>query len=199
MDGIHNVAGGRSNKITIAGKEYTLTPMTLDQYAERERYILSLKPHPLSVIESAPAPPPPPQVPVPPDANCTPQERSAYGLALQRHASERQQYESAMQVRQQFMAMLRDECLKPRVVSLSEDAAFDQSLHGIGYRLWRSLRGHHPEINSVQAALLLLEKAGSSRLQEVRSKLDESEEKDILGNSEALAAGAPAAVAFPGV
>lgn len=72
---------------------------------------------------------------------------------------------------------------KPQFIALDEDAAFDQSLHGIAWRLWRALRTNHPEIDGVQAALDLIEAAGQQRLAEIADKLDGAEEKDALKNS----------------
>lgn len=70
-----------------------------------------------------------------------------------------------------------------KFVPLEEEKLFDSSMRGIGWRLWRALRDHHPEIDSVQAALDLIERAGNEMFGTIVDKLDGSEEKDILGNS----------------
>lgn len=54
MDGISNLSGDRTAHITIGGKRYTLRPQVLAEYAERERYILSLKPNPIEVAAKSP-------------------------------------------------------------------------------------------------------------------------------------------------
>lgn len=55
MDGIANITGMRTIPLKIGGKLYSLAPMILEGYAEREAYILSHRPNPLDLIKSLPA------------------------------------------------------------------------------------------------------------------------------------------------
>lgn len=182
MDGISNIAGGRTNTIEHRGKTYTLTAMGLSNYAERESYILSHKPNPLEMLFQLPVLPEPPAIPIPPDPGCAPAERTAYGEALGKYQAAKRQHEDAVATRIRFEEAIRKEASLPRFVTFDDDARFDASLHGVGWRLWRALRGHHPEIASVQAALDLLNELGTARFQEVIRKLEHTEERDLLPN-----------------
>jgi hypothetical protein len=159
MDGIANVAGVRTVPLKIGEKVYTLTPMVLSEYGEREAYILSLRPDPWERLKTIP---------------------------------ENLPEWSREKVLQQIMDDVNREARMPQIVTMAEETRFDQSLHGIGWRLMRSLRKHHPEIDTVEKALALIEQAGSDRLAEIDAKLSLSEEKDLLGKSTSPAQ-APAA------
>lgn len=148
MDGISHLAGERIAKLTLAGREYTLTTQTLEEYSEREQYILSLKPDPMALLSRIPA-----------------------SLDLEQ--------------RQKLEDRIFRDAQRPQVVSIEDEAAFDNSIRGQGWRLWRALRKHHPEIDSVDKAIQLMEQAGAEALEETKRKLDRSEEKDLLGNSPA--------------
>lgn len=150
MDGIANVAGLRTVPLKIGGKTYTLAPMILAEYAERENYILSLRPDPWERLKTIPE-------------NLPAWAKDA--------------------ILKQITDDINRESRMPRVVTMEEEARFDASLHGIGWRLMRALRGNHPEIDTVDKALALIEEAGSDRLSEIDTKLSLSEEKDILGKS----------------
>lgn len=196
MDGIRNIAGRRTVKRVIAGKEYTLSPKVLGQYADREDYILALKPHPLDVIASmAPVGEPPPLV-APLGPGATAEQHAQQSIKTADYKRRKREYDERLSCRQRLERMAWEESLRPRVVSLADDQAFDQSLHGIGFRLWKALERDHPEINSVQAALDLIEAHGLSHMADITQSLDVAEEKDILGNS--IAAGPGPAAESPG-
>lgn len=59
MDGLSHVAGRRTLTIEIGGKVYTLSPTRLADYADRETYILSLRPDPWDIVRRMPADLPP--------------------------------------------------------------------------------------------------------------------------------------------
>ncbi len=184
MEGISNILGEGETKITIGGKAYTLSAQNLDDLAEREAYILSLKPNPLEVLETLPPLPLPPEIPVPPDAKEGPQAAQEYSKVLARYQSEKRQHDQLVVQR----ARMEDRAWKmatgPKFVSFEEDVAFDNSQHGLGYRFWRLLRNHHPEIDSIQKAINLIMLNGN--LEQVVEVIDQAEEKDLVGNFDGL-------------
>lgn len=198
MDGISNIAGERTTTLEHQGKIYTLTAMGLSQYAERENYILSRKPNPFDQISGLPVLPDSPAVPVPPDAGCTATEREAYKEKLTAYFEAKRRHDDAVMTRLRFEEAIRKEAGLPRFATFDDDARFDASLHGVGWRLWRALRNHHPEIDSVQAALDLLGDLGPSRFQEVIRKLERTEERDILPNSSGSETATPGLSEHPG-
>jgi hypothetical protein len=160
MDGISHLAGDRTTKVVLAGREYTLSTQVLSEYSEREQYILGLKLKPLSLLERLS-----PTLP-----------------ADGRERLEERAWKEASRV---------------QVVSLEDEAAFDNSLHGKAWRLWRSMRKYHPEINSVETAMQFMEAVGMQEAAKVEAALDRSEEKDLLGNSPASGTAAIPAVPPP--
>jgi len=110
-------------------------------------------------------------------------------------------------VRQSIEETAIREASKPRFVTLAEETAFDNSLHGIAYWLWRALRDESPFFGApkdgeeikytttsgkrftltpeegVQRALDLIESFGSGRLQELTAIRDSVEMEPELGNS----------------
>ena len=183
MDGIRNIAGRRTAQIEIDGNKYTVEPMVLAEYAERESYILRLKPNPLEVLASLPPLPPAPQVPVPPDVKDGAEGAAAYRPKLAAYQAEKARYEQLVSQRARLEERAWKEATRPRCVTVEEEQQFDNSLHGIAWRLYRSLRRNHPEIDGVQAALDLIERAGNSNLAHIVETLDHAEERDIVGNS----------------
>lgn len=177
-EGLVNIAGKRSPKLEINGKAYTLKPMILAEYAEREAYILSRRPSPLEAIERLPPIERP--SPVHRRKDETPEE---YEPRRRKWLADIEEFERKSKLRDELTKRAFKEALQPQFVSIDEDNAFDNSLHGIAWKLWRALRDNHPEIDSVQAALDLLESAGSDRMGEINSALEQSQDEDILGNS----------------
>lgn len=183
MDGIRNIAGRRTARLTVNGKAYTVEPQVLAEYAERESYILALKPHPLDVIEHLPPLPAAPQVPDPPDPQAGAEGAKAYAPKLAAFQRAKAVYDHHVATRARLESRAWSEAMRPRIVTVEDEQHFDSSLHGIAWRLWRAVRKHHPEINSVQAALDLIESAGTPALPNIVEALEQAEEKDILGNS----------------
>ncbi len=96
---------------------------------------------------------------------------------------------------------------RPAFVTQEEEQSFDESLHGVAWRLWRAMRDHHEEFglisngqpaayrapngrsysmtpeDGIQALLDFMESIGNEKLSELQAAADASEEKDILGNS----------------
>ena len=50
MDGISNLVGRKTITRTLGGKRYTFSLIVLDEYAEKEAYILSLRPNPFEIF-----------------------------------------------------------------------------------------------------------------------------------------------------
>jgi len=178
-EGLAHIAGARKPQLTIDGKTYTLTPMILGEYAEREAYILSRKPSPFEALEKLPP------VPDRPKPIIKGEDETAEEYAARRHEynTALKQHENQVKLRDELTKQAFTMAMQPQFVSIEEDNAFDNSLHGIAWKLWRALRKHHPEVDGVQSALNLLEKAGSDSMKDITDKLDQSEEKDLLGNS----------------
>jgi len=191
MQGSSSFTGEQTSTITIAGKEYTSTTRVLSNYGDRERYILSLKPSPMSVIENLEPLPDAPTIPIPPDVKEGSEAATKYGKELASYQQAKRSHDQAVAIRARLETKAWNESMRPRVVTLEEDQLFDSSLHGIAFRLWRSLRDHHPEVNSVQAALDLIESHGSHRLAEIVSELDRTDEEDKIKNSDGPQADGP--------
>jgi len=189
MDGISNVQGEREITMTVDGKVYRLRPKTLDHYTERENYILSRKPDPLKLLEALPPLPDAPVVPIGPGPGCSAEDRRKFGETFGEYAKRKAEHDGKIAARLRLEEGLRKEAMLPRFVSFADDAAFDRSLHGMAYHLWCALRDHHPEISSVPEAMRLMERMGSARFGEVESKLGQSDEKDLLKNSNGSATG----------
>lgn len=198
MDGLHNVTAIQFNTLEHAGKTYKLAVLGLNGYAEKEAYIIAHKPSPLAIMNDLPPLPEPPRLPIPPDVTEV-DKRQEYGKQLEMYYAAKRSYDDALASRLRMEEGLRKDSQAPRFVSFEEEARFDASLHGIGWRLWRALRGNHPEIDSVQAALNLIHELGPGRFQEVISKLDVAEEKELLGKSGGSKEALQEAVASPGL
>lgn len=198
MDGLVNIAGKRTQTFDLNGKTYTMVPKILADYAEREKYILSLKPHPLELLDQLPPLPESPPLPVPPDNLNNTDALKLHRDQVADYHREKARHDAAVARRERLEAALRREAARPQVVSFEDDREFDQSLHGIAFKLWRSIRENHPEIDGVQAALDLLEQMGEARLGEINNKLDLVDEKDILGNSSGSGGPSPGQAEFPG-
>lgn len=204
MHGISNIAADRTVRLTIAGRQYTATVRILGEYAAQERYLLDLRPNPLEVIEKLPPLPPAPVCPPPIPPSSPLELHQRHGQELAAHQLKKHAWDELRDRRAAMEKKAWDLALAPAVISLEEMSRFELSLHGIGYRLWRALRMHHPEIDSVQAALDLLDEHGTNNLSSVLDALDQSEEKDILGNSgppttggDMAAAGSPGPTSTP--
>lgn len=179
-EGLANIAGARKPTLTINGRVYTLKPMVLGEYAEREAYILSRKPSPFEALEKLPPIPERPQ----PVIRGSGESHEAYATRRHEYTKAVEQHEHQKRLRDELTKIAFQQAMQPQFVSIEEDNAFDNSLHGIAWKLWRALRDNHPEIDGVQAALDLLEEAGDEALKDITEKLDQSEEKDLLGNSD---------------
>lgn len=198
MDGLNNVAGVHINELHHNGKTYKLAVLGLRDHAEKEAYILSHKPNPLTLLDQLPPLPPAPKMPVPPDDLKDTAAMAKYHAALTAYQREKAQHDAALSTRVRLEESLRKEAMAPRFVSFDDETKFDNSLHGIGWRLWRALRANHPEIDSVQAALNLIHDLGTHRFAEVVAKLDLSDEKDLLGKSSGSTDEAPGQEEPPG-
>lgn len=182
----HANIAGRTHSITIGGTTYTLKPKVLDEYAEREEYILSRTPNPLLLLSDLPELPAAPVQPVPPDTGATDVEVAEFSQKLAAYQRQKRTFEQQVAQRVRLEQQAWQEAKRPRFVSFEDEQLFDRSLHGIAWRFWRAVRENHPEVNGVQAALLLIQKMGDARLPELMRLLEKSEEKDLLGNSSAV-------------
>lgn len=90
-------------KRTYNGREFRFSLKVLADHAEKEAYILSLKPSPFTLLETLP------------------KEMDPRARAI---AEDR---------------MIK-EALRPQIVSHAEEISFDQSIQGLAWGLWRSLR-----------------------------------------------------------
>lgn len=179
MDGISHMTGHGRNVLTIGGKQYQLRPKVLAEYAEREAYICSLKPNPLQVLEQLPALPAIP----PPIMRGNDEPLDEYNQRRIEHTARVARIDAQHKARQALIDRAFREATQPQVVSFEDENKFDNSMHGIAWKLWRALRQDHPEIASVQHALDLIEQAGTEALGEINARLDEAEESALLKNS----------------
>lgn len=167
-DGIAHIGPPRVLKLTIDGKEYSFTTIILAEHAEKESYILSLRPDPLQAL-------------------------STLSASAPKHVQ----------------ALVADAAMKaaqrPAFVTRDEEAQFDESLHGMAWRIWRSLRENHAEFgksadgvevkhrvgsksftmsptDGVQAALTFMETIGNAQLSRVLKVMDGIEQTELLGN-----------------
>lgn len=83
-----------------------------------------------------------------------------------------------------------------RTVSAQEMAAFGNSPRGIAWMLWKLMEQDHPEINSVETAIELMERIGPERAQEIQRKIQiasgESDAEKSFGQAEETKDTAPA-------
>jgi hypothetical protein len=71
-----------------------------------------------------------------------------------------------------------------QLVSAMDMATFENSLHGLAFKLWVCLRDSHgEEIKSPRDALNLLEKAGEEKLAEINAKVHQASGEGDLKNS----------------
>jgi hypothetical protein len=165
-DGLHNLVGRKQITRTLNGKQYTFRVMVLADHAEKEAYILGLKPDPLASLAKLPANMP-------------------------------------SHVRQSVVDAAMKSATRAQFVTRHEEQEFDESLHGLAWSLWRSLRDNHADFGKggavvytapsevsysltpaqgVQKALDLIEEVGSKHLTDLMNIRDGVEEKTDLGN-----------------
>lgn len=70
-----------------------------------------------------------------------------------------------------------------RTVTAQQATDFENSIQGIAWKFWKCLEADHPEINSVDAAIKLLTKAGKNRLEEVMKAIELGSGEHDLKNS----------------
>lgn len=197
MDGIRNVGGTKTTQATFAGQTWTLRTQLMARYSERENYILSLKPNPLKLVERLPPLPSPPTPPIPLDPGASPEQHAAASRELATYQKAKQEHDELVSTRKRIERTAWSEAQRPQVVTFEDETAFDNSLHGIAWRLWIALRDHHPEIDSVQAAINLIERTGSKNIASIIDALSQSEERDLQGNSSAPMSGSLGASSTP--
>lgn len=167
-DGIAHIGPPRVIKLTIDGKEYSFTTIILAEHAEKEAYILSLRPDALQALSTLPATAP----------------KHVQSLVA----------DAAMKAAQ-----------RPAFVTRDEEAQFDESLHGMAWRIWRSLRENHVEFgmptdgapikhkvgskafamspaDGVQAALTFMETIGNEQVGRVINAVGGTEQAELVGN-----------------
>lgn len=167
-DGIAHIGPPRVIKLTIDGKEYSFTTIILAEHAEKEAYILSLRPDALQALATLPATAP----------------KHVQSLVA----------DAAMKAAQ-----------RPAFVTRDEEAQFDESLHGMAWRIWRSLRENHTEFgmptegaqikhkvgsktftmspaDGVQSALTFMETIGNEQVGRVINAVGGTEQAELVGN-----------------
>lgn len=183
MDGLQNLAGDKTITREINGKRYTFDVLRLKDHAERERYILSLKPSPLDLLNQLPDLPDPPALPQgAPSPDASPEELKEWAERVREFDRARSRYERLKSERDAIRRDLISQASRPSVVTMQDEMEFDRSLHGQAYSIYLAMRKHHPEINSKDAALQWIEEQGTHAFQQVQAVLDGVNEKDELGN-----------------
>jgi hypothetical protein len=69
-----------------------------------------------------------------------------------------------------------------RNVSAHEVADFENSVTGVAWKLWKCVQADHPEIDSVEKALLLIDSAGEHRFEEILRAVQLGTGEAELGN-----------------
>jgi len=175
--------------ITVDGKQYTLVPNTLGDYRARERYIHGLKKDPFEVLqrrqETLACKPLAQLDQVQAELReCTAelQKEKTIAVAVQRLGKSIDALAEAVASQTTTLATEAERAWKramaPAVVSIADEMAFDQSMHGIAYRVWRAMQVHHsdefdsdPE-KGVQQALDWIEKVGNARFRNIVELLE---------------------------
>lgn len=96
------------------------------------------------------------------------------------------------QKRAQAIRIVADVAARPTIATLTDEQRFDNSLRGIAYNLWRCLGVKHPDEfpptvpieTGVQLGMDFIEWFGTNRIQELVEALFQTQEEDLLGNSD---------------
>lgn len=75
------------------------------------------------------------------------------------------------------------QAVERRTVSAQEAAEFENSIRGLGWKLWKCLEQDHPEINGVDAAIELITKAGTEHLERIARSVELGSGEADLGKS----------------
>ena len=166
-DGLRNISGRRIIDVEIEGRTYQFSPMGMQQYAEKESYMLARKGNPLDLLSNVPD-----------------------GIT---ETLKGRIVDTAVRV-----------ASRPMFVRVDEEADFDNSLHGMGWRLWRSLRDTESDFGKlesgekavwtsaegngygvsptqgVQLAIDLLMRIGEEAKAKIWQAIEQSEERDVL-------------------
>lgn len=70
-----------------------------------------------------------------------------------------------------------------RTATAAEVAAFENSVRGLAWKILQCVKQDHPEIKTVDDAIILIEQAGESRLAELQAKIHVASGEDDLKNS----------------
>lgn len=179
-EGLANIANAHIPTVTLAGKTYRLEVKGLRGYGEREAYIYSLKACPFEAIDRFPELPNP--KPIIKGKN---ESDAEYAVRRQEWSEQKDRYQSRLLLRNQLIDKAMAMAVEPRVVTMEEDAKFDQSYHGIGYNFWKAAEPHHPEITCVQDALDIIDGCKNTEFFELRRVLLRIvEEEDLIKNSD---------------
>lgn len=144
-EGQNLIGGGPHVEIALAGEIYIMSPVTLLHDIELENHILSLKASPLEAIEKLP---PLPQRPKPIIRGKT-ETAEEYNVRHQAHEAEKANFEHRVAQRNALTTQAFQEATKPRVVTVHDLQHFLQTTEAQFFRLWLSLKKHHPEIQTV--------------------------------------------------
>lgn len=176
-EGLANIANTHLPTVTLGGKTYRLRVKGLLGYAEREAYIYSLKGCPFEAIEKFP------ELPNPTPIIKGKQESDAdYQVRRQEWSEQKERYQSRLVLRNQLIDKAMVVACEPRIITMEEDAKFDDSHHGIGYNFWKSAEEFHPEITSVSDALAIINEATTDEFVRLRRVLLQVEEVDQIKN-----------------
>lgn len=144
-EGLANVAGNGIVQIALAGDVYRMSPVTLLHDRDLETHILNLKASPLEAIEKLPSLPSPPK-PIMKRPDETTEE---YGVRYRKWKDEKEECERRIKQRDALTAQAFQEATKPRVVTIHDQMHFYQTTESSFFRLWISLKKHHPELTTV--------------------------------------------------
>lgn len=94
--------------------------------------------------------------------------------------------------RLQAVKIVAEVAARPKIATFADEERFDMSMRGLSYALWRALSVEHsdefpPNVSlsrGMQLGADFIEWFGQSRINELLQAVYESEEKDILKNSD---------------
>ena len=75
------------------------------------------------------------------------------------------------------------EAVANKVVTAEQAATFENSVRGLAWKLWMSVRQDHPEIATADDALHLIEEAGEQGFEAIAATVEVGTGEAVLGNS----------------
>ncbi len=169
---------GSPEPITLGGRTYLLSPLTLGDLGTVRAWVREHTPDPFKAVAEAlralrPGLPEPQPLALPkPEADMTPAERGAWDRARTDYEAARKHYDALWAEYQDARQFLLTKAMEQKQADSVDGAAALSQLagpEGMAFLLWLSLKKQHPEFDAPQKVQTLLD--GES-LDAVRRRLD---------------------------